>query len=213
MGTSRDSDTNLGLRRSFLIPDYPECALLADRSPARVGHSLIIPRLHTPSFSDAFPDFADCKAVILAVGDRLLARPLWQTGVLFFEHGRKDPLNSGACIEHAHIHAIPASRLDAERIWAKIRQRADAEGYATVDAESCWFANSEYYWFGFLSSPGNLATIGIIATGLHRAGRLLLAETTEAFSCEGELPPRRIECRETVRALLDAGFNLGPGPH
>lgn len=73
--------------------------------PLALGHLLIIPKNHVQSFAglDA-TEFQEALAFLKDVVTKLRAR---FGDLAMFEHGSFGASQSGACIEHAHIHVLP----------------------------------------------------------------------------------------------------------
>ncbi len=130
--------------------------LVADRSPLREGHLLLIPRQHLPCFGalseDAEAEFLGLKA---EVGDFL---GQCHGAPLFFEHGAGRGATS-----HAHLHAVAASPGTFERVAAR-REERPAPTLADVRA---WYASRGPYLYYEENGRGH-----ILAPGGARPGYL-----------------------------------------
>jgi diadenosine tetraphosphate (Ap4A) HIT family hydrolase len=72
------------------------------------GYTLVLSRQHYPAFACASVDeLAELQHLSDQVADRL--REMYQCPVIAFEHGDANPaVRTGGCIEHAHLHLVPA---------------------------------------------------------------------------------------------------------
>ena len=77
-----------------------------DISPLCIGHILIITNKHYLNF---FEIPKEMKEEVTKLKDNIkkVYRNLYNTDVLFFEHGSAKPGYAGASIDHAHLHCIP----------------------------------------------------------------------------------------------------------
>ncbi|HET9280613.1 MAG TPA: HIT domain-containing protein [Candidatus Angelobacter sp.] len=87
-----------------------DVSLILDVAPVRPGHLLLVTRSHQRSFVTLWKNKADSVNIILsAVLESLRAR----TGLsaIVCEHGLGlQSKGQAGCVEHAHIHVIPADR-------------------------------------------------------------------------------------------------------
>ncbi len=83
---------------------------LADRYPVSRGHTLVIPRRHTPDyFSMTSEERRDAEDLIFRLRERLLAADASIEG---FNVGMNCGEVAGQTVPHAHIHLIPRRRGD-----------------------------------------------------------------------------------------------------
>ncbi len=92
---------------------------LEDRYPVSPGHTLVIPRRHTPDyFSMTAEERRDAEALLFLLRARLLAADDTIEG---FNVGANCGEAAGQTIPHAHIHLIPRRRGDTPRPRGGVR--------------------------------------------------------------------------------------------
>ncbi|MFI7028437.1 HIT family protein [Microbispora rosea] len=102
----------------FVIPDL---------APLDEGHLLVVSVRHELAMG-AFPG-----DVLARLEDHLkhvshLFRSVYGREALFFEHGPATPGEAGSCIDHAHMHCLPANT----RIFGELRQEGVMFGPASL---------------------------------------------------------------------------------
>ncbi len=94
--------------RSLLTESEHGLAIL-DGFPVSLGHTLVIPRVHTSSFFTMSPEVqADIWRLVARVRDELYSR-FAPDG---FNVGLNDGLAAGQTVQHAHVHIIPRFKGD-----------------------------------------------------------------------------------------------------
>ena len=85
-----------------------------DISPVCRGHILIITNEHYLNFFETSKDIKD-DVIKLKESIKRVYREVYNSDVLFFEHGSAKSGEAGSSIDHAHLHAIPYTfNLDDE---------------------------------------------------------------------------------------------------
>ena len=82
-----------------------------DISPLTIGHILIISNYHYLNFYEMPKEIKDD---VIKIKEKLkkIYKELYNTDVLFFEHGSAQSGYAGASIDHAHLHCIPYNNYD-----------------------------------------------------------------------------------------------------
>lgn len=89
-----------------IIYENDNVYIQVDISPLCVGHILIITNAHYLNF---FETSDEIKKDVNSLKDKIkeIYREIYNTDVLFFEHGSAKPGYAGSSIDHAHLHCIP----------------------------------------------------------------------------------------------------------
>jgi diadenosine tetraphosphate (Ap4A) HIT family hydrolase len=103
--------SRLGLYRTDaekILIESRHFALIPDINPLVPGHSLLITKKHLNSFAQLpnswLCEFTEIQRAGTSYVEQMFGSPMQ------FEHGSKsDSARSGVCIQHAHIHLIPAT--------------------------------------------------------------------------------------------------------
>jgi len=92
--------------KSGLVIAQNELALaIRDRYPVTLGHSLIMPRRHTPSYFDlGRPEINACNFLLEELRAATLDEDQTVSG---FNIGVNDGISAGQTIGHCHLHLIP----------------------------------------------------------------------------------------------------------
>lgn len=77
-----------------------------DISPLCLGHILIITNKHYLNFFETSNEIKE-DVIKLKENIKKIYKEIYNTDVLFFEHGSSKPGYAGASIDHAHLHCIP----------------------------------------------------------------------------------------------------------
>lgn len=102
-----DKITNHIFRTRF-IRESPNFVVFPTLGSLQVGHLLIVPKGHFLSFGHMNNVLFD-EAETLLEDTRQILETTFHKSVIFFEHGTlSNHSRGGCCIDHAHIHAIPA---------------------------------------------------------------------------------------------------------
>ena len=104
------------------------CVAFLDGFPASAGHTLVIPRRHTPSFRDlTSEEWSAIGRLAKTLKDNLQAADPSITG---FNFGVNDGVDAGQSIPHCHFHLIPRRMGDTPNPRGGIRKaiacRSDA---------------------------------------------------------------------------------------
>lgn len=96
-----ENPTDKVIEESFHFVAFP------DISPIVPGHTLLLPKSHVLSLAqiptDHWPEFNQIKRSMMDWVNKRFGN------VFVFEHGSMaDDIESGVCIQHAHLHIIPA---------------------------------------------------------------------------------------------------------
>lgn len=101
-----------------------ELFAIPDLAPLVPGHLLLVAVTHRLAFDGSAPPLTAAleraKARVNTVYERI-----YGSRAIFLEHGPGLPGTGGACIDHAHLHCLPARKI--EGISASIRAGAGAE--------------------------------------------------------------------------------------
>ena len=97
-----------GIHRSTsILWGNDEVYVIPDISPLTEGHLLIVSVKHFCSFGSK-PGAAMLAIEAAKQTVHKLYRQVYKKPALFFEHGAALPGKAGACIDHAHLHCLPA---------------------------------------------------------------------------------------------------------
>lgn len=96
---------NLPTEESILF-ENENIYVQVDISPLCLGHILIITNKHYLNFFET-PNYIKEDVIKLKTNLIQLYKKLYNTDVLFFEHGSAKSGYAGASIDHAHLHCIP----------------------------------------------------------------------------------------------------------
>jgi diadenosine tetraphosphate (Ap4A) HIT family hydrolase len=133
--------------------------LLADVSPVRVGHCLVLPREHVTS-TLALATSTNESVWALAHGAAHRLRDLCGTPVVLLEHGLSPTHLGPSCVRHAHVHVCPIDlpgELDAvlDRLFRQLRfasTREEVESHAAhYDSHVIGHCGSS--WFSGIPDP------------------------------------------------------------
>jgi diadenosine tetraphosphate (Ap4A) HIT family hydrolase len=111
--------------------------------PLQVGHVMVVSRAHKPSLASLGSRLIREYDVIA----KLMRAVHAYAGAVEIEHGAIDRRAAGACIEHAHVHWLPADNGIANRI----AEALSTEGSIVSGVEEVARATGEYI---FLRGPG-----------------------------------------------------------
>lgn len=172
------------------VGSLPDFELIAAAAPVAVGHVLIVPRTHSLSFASLRPVMA--SQIESAIG---AAVELFADGLTIAEHGMCRAVSANDCVEHAHLHLIPAPL-------------PESAGIRSTGAEGSWIGLRELlgsrYWAGRSyvahgTSPSALWIKESGASERHYIQRLLRPEVESGF-WDYLLDPRPSEVAATVSA-------------
>lgn len=92
-----------------------------DISPLTIGHILIISNYHYLNFYEMPKEI---KEDVIKIKEKLkiIYKNLYNTDILFFEHGSAQSGYAGTSIDHAHLHCIPCfnNKLDIKNTLNKM---------------------------------------------------------------------------------------------
>jgi ATP adenylyltransferase len=113
-----------------ILGEEEGCLAIRDAFPVSPGHTLLIPRRHTASFSDLTPnEWQALFRLARALKERMIRE---DPGIEGFNLGLNDGAAAGQTIFHVHLHLIPRRRGDVNNprggIRAIIPGRADYPG-------------------------------------------------------------------------------------
>jgi diadenosine tetraphosphate (Ap4A) HIT family hydrolase len=176
-----------------------------DLAPVAEGHLLVVTDRHYECVGACPPEL---WGSVLAATDRVAAmyRAVYGTPAVFFEHGPARPGAAGSCIDHTHLHCLPAT--------AALRPALDSAGLtgepATFDTlKALWDAGESYLYLDEAGSQVAYRAEELPSQFLRRAaGRV--------FGPEGPASPWRWqECcgaQASRRRFLRTVERLGPAP-
>ncbi len=184
-----------GLEAGRVILHNEHWMVLPSLGPLRVDHLLVVPRFHFRSAASAvrFHGAATMLSALALIKDR--STILQDRGLMILEHGESDSgvLQSGACIEHAHLHVVPADRSDVRRVL----YRFDDWTLSGDSIDSLLFAAPEaYHLVGFQSVDHSYAVRSITGPCPSQLLRRLAAD---ALGCSGRWNWRTNPDMEEVR--------------
>lgn len=81
--------------------------VMPDLAPLTEGHVLVVTVHHAIAMAASGVESLRRLNIHLRHIDRLFRRA-YGVGATFFEHGPRHPGTAGSCIDHAHVHALPA---------------------------------------------------------------------------------------------------------
>jgi len=102
--------------------------VVRDLYPASPGHSLIIPRRHMASITEATAAEQDALRDMLASARAALDGELHPDG---YNIGINDGEAAGQTVMHLHVHLIPRYRGDAADPRGGVRHAVPGQGYYT----------------------------------------------------------------------------------
>lgn len=92
---------------SDIIYETDDLLLITGLGALSEGYVLILPKLHYLSMADLSEKMMD-SLLSLKARVRAFLEKEYGVPVVFFEHGvRGEEARGGACIDHAHLHAVP----------------------------------------------------------------------------------------------------------
>jgi len=104
---------------SGLVVERGTVFAVEDRYPVSPGHTLVIPRRHTPDyFAMTAEERRDAEELLLLLRERLLAADQTIEG---FNVGMNCGEAAGQTVPHAHIHLIPRRRGDTPQPRGGVR--------------------------------------------------------------------------------------------
>jgi ATP adenylyltransferase len=144
----------------LIIYKTPNFVVLPDIAPLVEGHLLIISLTHFLCFGnlpdDHFKEFEEIKDYITQLLTKTYTRHI------FFEHGPALPKRAGCCIDHAHIHCVPAETDLSSTISNKLIK----EKISSI-LDLCDFSKRNISYLFYETSPSKIVrSAGYIWNGL-----------------------------------------------
>jgi diadenosine tetraphosphate (Ap4A) HIT family hydrolase len=176
-------------------------AVIPSLGPLVPGHVLLCPKYHYRSFSGLPNEF---EHQLNGLKRRLtqLLLDLYKLPVHYFEHGMARDGDHVLCtVEHAHLHAVPASvevwdRLQSQGIWEVI-------GLSLNDLKRA-VGNDEYLYY---ESPNGAAHVMRVEAGKFES-QYLRRVFADALQCSDKWNwrefPSALTTHETFELLRDA---------
>jgi len=210
-------NTDMGLPgKESIVYEDSHIYIAPDIAPLVCGHFLIITKEHLSSFGNANDDVFNA---LLRAKDFVKKQLLAGTEVLFFEHGAVIERSAGSCIDHAHIHVIPAILGVSVDEYIKNCGFVDSDKiYATKDAlKECAAKLQPYVYYDSASDGEWFYPVNCLPTQFFR---VMISQKLSTYhnwktnfrqSSSKELFLRTLELArksgEVSRRLYDVGEN------
>ena len=166
--------------RSAVGPATENFTTIPSLGPLTLGHSLIVPRIHTHSvlLHAAAKDLDRELAQIIVLNYERLARVLGDTVYLLFEHTSMGAENALCSTSHAHLHVVPIPRSSATRVEQRLRAEA---GQFSLDELAVKCATMTDFIYARLLDRGTPSATSFLLGSTKRPSQYMRQVAAEAL--------------------------------